>query len=156
MSFCSFPPPREAVVLPSAIFAKKTCVFSIRMTGALLHLACNGQAPPGCRSGRYGFRVFGAQESVPRDRCSVGTRHTLFLSLFSKHPSSVLVRTALCHEVRNPGPKKKPKSSAAKTTICQEPKKNPKTQKSRSSGVLDVTVFNLAWQFCTSDHPASG
>ena len=41
---------------------------------------CNNQAPPGYGSGRYGFGVFGAQDSVLRDMCSVGTRHA-FLSI---------------------------------------------------------------------------
>ena len=38
-----------------------------------------------------------------------------FLDHFHKHLSSVLGRTELCHEVRNPGPQN-PKSSATKTT----------------------------------------
>ena len=62
------------------------------------------QAPPSYGSGRYGFGVFGAQDSVLRDRCSVGRRHAFFLDHFAKHLSSVLGRTELCHEVRNPGP----------------------------------------------------
>ena len=37
------------------------------------------QAPPSYGSGRYGwFGVFGFQDSVLRDRCSVGTRHASF------------------------------------------------------------------------------
>ena len=36
------------------------------------------QTPPSYGFGRYGVGVFGAQDSVPRDRCSVGTRHPLF------------------------------------------------------------------------------
>ena len=63
------------------------------------------QAPPSYGSGRYGFGVSGAQDSVLRDRCcSVGTRHVPFLDHFYKHLSSVLGWTELCHEVRNPGP----------------------------------------------------
>ena len=38
------------------------------------------------------FWVFRAQDCLPRDRCSVGTRHAFFLS-FSVHLSSVLGRT---------------------------------------------------------------
>ena len=45
--------------------------------------AChNSQAPPGYGSGRYGFGVFGAQDSVLRDMCSVGTRHAFFSITF--------------------------------------------------------------------------
>ena len=33
---------------------------------------------PSCGSGRYGFGVFGAQDSVLRNRGSVGTRHAFF------------------------------------------------------------------------------
>ena len=73
------------------------------------------QTPPSYRSGRYGFGVFGAQDSVLCDRCSVGDASRLFLDHFSKHLSSVLGRTELCHEVRNPGPQN-PKSSTIKTT----------------------------------------
>ena len=40
----------------------------------------------------------------------------LLLDHFSKHLSSVLGRTELCHEVWNPRPEK-PKSSATKTTM---------------------------------------
>ena len=36
------------------------------------------QAPSSYGSGRYGFGVFGAQDSVLRDRCSVGPRHAFF------------------------------------------------------------------------------
>ena len=44
-----------------------------------------------------------------------GDASRLCLDHFAKHLSSVLGRTELCHEVRNPGPKN-PKSSATKTT----------------------------------------
>ena len=44
-----------------------------------------------------------------------GDASRLFLDHFSKHLSSVLERTELCHEVRNPGPQN-PKSSTIKTT----------------------------------------
>ena len=37
----------------------------------------------------------------------MGTRHAFFSIFFSKHLSSVLGRTELCHEVRNPGPQKR-------------------------------------------------
>ena len=40
------------------------------------------QAPPSYGSGRYGFGVFRAQDSVLRDRCSVGTRHAFFSITF--------------------------------------------------------------------------
>ena len=65
------------------------------MTGQIV------QAPPSYGSGRYAFGVFGAQDSVLRDMCSVGTRHAFFLAHFPKHLHSVLGRTELCHEVRN-------------------------------------------------------
>ena len=45
-------------------------------------VAGRGQAPPSYGSGRCGFGVFGAQDSVLRDRCSAGTRHA-FLSTTS-------------------------------------------------------------------------
>ena len=55
-----------------------------------------------------------------------GDASRLFLDLiesitFSKHLSSVLGRTELCHEVRNPGPQN-PKTSTIKTTTwhCSE------------------------------------
>ena len=47
-------------------------------------------------------------------------RVTPFRDHCSKHLSSVLGRTELCHEVRNPRPKN-PKSSATKTTIWRFP-----------------------------------
>ena len=40
------------------------------------------QAPSSYGSGRYGFGVFGAQDSILRDRCSVGTRHAFFSVTF--------------------------------------------------------------------------
>ena len=57
-----------------------------------------------------------------QSRCGHLCPSRLFLLHFSKHLSSVSGRTELCHEVRNPGPKKKPKSSAKKATIwhCSE------------------------------------
>ena len=74
------------------------------------------QTLPSYGSGRYGLGVFGAQDSVLRDRCSVGTRHAFLLITFlSKHLSTVLVRAELCHEVWNPGPQKKTKSFTMKT-----------------------------------------
>ena len=69
------------------------------------------QAPPSYGSGHYGFGGFRAQNSVLRDRqvlCRDLSR--LFLDHFSKaeskHVSSVLGWTELCHEVWNPGPQK--------------------------------------------------
>ena len=38
------------------------------------------QTPPSYGFGRYGFGFFRAQDGLPRDRCSVGTRHAFFLS----------------------------------------------------------------------------
>ena len=72
------------------------------------------QAPPSYGPGRYGFGFSGPR--IPF--CATGAlwgRVTPFLDHFSKHLSSVLGRTELCHEVRNPGPLK-PRSSATKTT----------------------------------------
>ena len=73
------------------------------------------QAPPSYGSGRYGFGVFGAQDSVPRGRCSVGMRHAFFSITFvsiyavSWGGQSSVMRSGF------PGPKN-PKSSATKTT----------------------------------------
>ena len=64
------------------------------------------QAPPGCGSGRYESGVFGAQESRSARQVLCGDASRLILDHFSKHLSSVLGRTELCHEVRNPGPPK--------------------------------------------------
>ena len=60
---------------------------------------------------------------------------------FSKHLSSVLGRTELCHEVRNPGPPK-PKSSATKTTIwhCSNMGPNPHPR-SRNTKNAEFTSF---------------
>ena len=66
-----------------------------------LHNYAQISSPPS-----YGYGVFGAKDSILRDRCSVGTASRLFLDHFSKHLSSVLGRTELCHKVWNPGFKK--------------------------------------------------
>ena len=58
------------------------------------------QAPPSYGSGRCGFGVLKFQDSVLRDRCSVGDASRLFLDRFSKHLSSVLGRTEICHGLR--------------------------------------------------------
>ena len=60
----------------------------------------------------WGFRGPGFR-SARQVLCGDASR--LFLDHFSKHLSSVLGRTELCHEVRNPGPQN-PKSSTIKTT----------------------------------------
>ena len=63
------------------------------------------QAPPSYGSGRYRFGVWGpGLHSVRQVLCGGASR--LFLDHFSKHLSSVLGRTELCHEIRNPGPQK--------------------------------------------------
>ena len=59
------------------------------------------QAPPGYGPGRYGSGFCGVQDSILRDRCSVGTRHALFSIIFV---SKQCLGLELCHEVRNPGP----------------------------------------------------
>ena len=51
----------------------------------------------------WGFRGPGFR-SARQVLCGDASR--LFLDHFPKHPSSVLGRTELCHEVRNPGPQK--------------------------------------------------
>ena len=66
----------------------------------------NVQAPPSYGSGRYGFVVFGAQESVLARQLLCGDASRLFLDYLSKHLSSVLGRTELCHDVWNLGPQK--------------------------------------------------
>ena len=53
----------------------------------------------------WGFRGPGFR-SARQGPC--GTRHAFFSHHFSKHLGSVLGRTELCHEVRNPGPPKSP------------------------------------------------
>ena len=64
------------------------------------------QAPPSYGSGREGFGVWRAQDSISLDRCSVGTRHAFLSITFLSIWGSVLERTELCHEVRNCGPQK--------------------------------------------------
>ena len=78
------------------------------------------QALPSHGSGRYGFGVFGAQDSVLRDRRSVGTRHAFLLitlpsiQAVSWGGQSSVARSGI------PGPKN-PKSSATKTIIFRGP-----------------------------------
>ena len=76
------------------------------------------QAPPSYGSGRYGFGVLGAKDSVLRDRCSVGRRHAFF-DHFSKHLrllNSVLGGQSSVSRSGIPCPQN-PKSSTTKTTI---------------------------------------
>ena len=100
-------PPRCAISLRSKIASERR--FSLRWKRA------KSQAPPSYGSGRYGFGVFGAQDSGLRDRCSVGTRHAFFSVTFlsiwavSRGGQSSVTRSGI------PGPKN-PKSSATKTT----------------------------------------
>ena len=57
------------------------------MYASLPWVSQKNQALPSYGSGRYGFGVLGAQDSVPRDRCSVGTRHAFpsitFVSIYA-------------------------------------------------------------------------
>ena len=64
------------------------------------------QAPPSYGSGRYGFEVFGAAGFRSARQVLCGDASRLFPDRFSKHLSSVLGRTELCREVRNPGPQR--------------------------------------------------
>ena len=52
----------------------------------------------------WGFRGPGFRNSAWQVLCGDASR--LFLDYFSKHLSSVLGRTELCHDVQNPGPPK--------------------------------------------------
>ena len=74
------------------------------------------QAPPRYGSGRYGFGVFGAQDSVLRDRRSVGTRHAFFSIVFLSIEATFWGRQSSVTRSGILGPKN-PKSSATKTTI---------------------------------------
>ena len=120
------------------------------------HTDSPNQAPRSYGSGRYGFGVSGAQEDdcVLRDRCSAGTRHAFSWSLFSKHLTIVLGLTELCHEVRNPGPRK-PKSSATKTTIStRECKKKSECEGVESQKCWKNRQLKRVWEVgATSSWP---
>ena len=82
-----------------------------------------GKVPSTAKLRIWTLRIWGFQgpgfHSARQVFCGDASR--LFLDHFSKHLSSVLGRTELCHEVRNPGPQN-PKSSTIKTTTwhCSE------------------------------------
>ena len=73
------------------------------------------QAPPSYGFGRYGFGVFRTQDSIPRDRCSAGTRHAFFSITFVSIYAVSWGRQSSVTRSGFPGPKN-PKSSATKTT----------------------------------------
>ena len=79
-------------------------VATTHLTAFILSL-CHLQAPPSYGSGRYGFGVSGPRIPFSATGALWG-RVTPFLDDFSKHLSSVLGRTELCHEVQNPAPQK--------------------------------------------------
>ena len=89
----------------------------------------------------WGFRGPGFR-SARQVFCGDASR--LFLDHSSKHLSSVLGRTELCHKVRNPGPQN-PKSSTIRTTTwyCSEGVSGRPSRKSAEKGLFPQISSDL-------------
>ena len=96
--------------------------------------------PAKLRIGTLRIRCFPGPRFRSAQHVLCGDASRLLLDHFSKHLSSVLGRTELCHQVRNPGPKR-PQSSATKTTIWH------------CSKILSLVKGLVVQRTCNADSP---